>query len=57
MGIHGEVTTAGRKLEGSITAGGAASRKAVSMLLGLEGSGLPYRIRGWPGRTRGSWRP
>ncbi|MFH1533133.1 MAG: nitrogenase component 1 [Pseudomonadota bacterium] len=44
MGIHVEAT-AGRKLEGSITAGGAATRKAVSMLLGLEGSGLPYRIR------------
>ena len=37
--------SAGRKLEGSITAGGSATRKAVSMLMGLEGSGLPYRIR------------
>ena len=42
---HNPGASAGRKLVGSITAGGAATRKAVSMLLGLEGSGLPYRVR------------
>jgi len=44
---------AGRKLEGSITAGGAATRDAVSILLGLSGSGLPYRVRAaaWKDQT------
>jgi nitrogenase molybdenum-iron protein alpha/beta subunit len=42
--VHTE-GSAGRKLVGSITAGGAATRKALTMLLGLEGSGLPYRVR------------
>lgn len=43
--VHNAEGSAGRKLVGSITAGGAATRKALSMLLGLEGSGLPYRVR------------
>lgn len=37
--------SAGLRLTGKITAGGAASRNAVAKLLGLDGKDLPYRIR------------